>query len=49
MTILNTIPEQVDADDLMALAWSLPLKQEHITRQENAYAALEAKGIRVQL
>lgn len=32
MTILNTIPGHIDAEELMALAWALPLKREHVIR-----------------
>ena len=51
MTIINTLPEHIDADDLMTLAWTLPLRTEHIVKHERAYALLEQEGqqMRVRL
>jgi hypothetical protein len=49
MTIINTIPEHIDADLLMDLAWSLPLKTEHIVKNERSYALLQTSEIRVRL
>jgi len=49
MTIINTIPEHIDADLLMDLAWSLPLKTEHIVKHERSYALLQTSEMRVRL
>ena len=50
MSIINTIPEHIDADDIMILALLLPLKSEHIRGHECSYALLEqGREMRVHL
>jgi hypothetical protein len=36
-------------EDLMTLAWALPVRRKDIQRHEKAYALLEGKEVRVNL
>lgn len=49
MCIINTIPEQIDAEDLMTLAFSLPLRTKHIESHARAYALLEGREMRITI
>ena len=48
MTIINSIAEQVDAEEIMLLAWRIPLRTEQIVKYERAYA-LQDGNVRVHL
>ena len=49
MGLISAIQENVDAEDLMTLAWTLPVRRKDIQRHEKAYALLEGKEVRVNI
>lgn len=49
MGLINAIQETVDVEDLMTLAWALPVRRKDIQRHEKAYALLEGKEVRVNI